>query len=910
MKNKTTITLMIALVFAVVQMIGQTETNVEALNQLAVEFSAQWEANAEKVRQYAEENNVLVRFEINGRTYEMVDVEDGIPRYYGTYNLGAAHTTRAAELWEGGSTGLDISGDGYDKVAVWDAGAILTTHQEFTDQGPSRVTKKDGNYPSHFHATHVGGTIAAAGINPNAKGMAYQVFLDSYQWTNDNSEMAAAAAAGLELSNHSYGFHVGWELNNNNQWQWYGNASIDPNEDYKFGFYDNDSRAMDQIAYNAPNYLIVHAAGNDRGQGPGDPSGPEDDGGDDGFDCIGPEEIAKNVLSVGAVKEVWNYEEPGDVIMASFSSWGPADDGRIKPDIVGKGLSVFSTMDGSNTDYGTIQGTSMSAPNITGSLVLLQQHYQNLNGGTPMRAATLKGLALHTTDEAGPDPGPDYMFGWGLMNAKRAAFQISDNQGQVSIDERILENGDTYIREVTVPDGTQELRVSICWTDPPGSPVSAQLNPRDPMLVNDLDLKVVNASRSTYYPYKLDPENPSAAATTDGKNYVDNIEIIVINNPAPGTYSIIVDHDGSLSGGEQAYTLIVTGIDEYTVLPECTVGMTTPEDGAVDILVNEWLEWEPAVFATSYDIYFGTDGEGTSTPTNVYNGENILTNGFSYYMAPNTTYYLQVVPQNNQGAATGCDVIWSFTTMEAVSSYPYLESMAGVNVPDFPFGWQAVENSVPKWQSTNMAGHTDNRSMTCFNPEISETDYDSWFISLPFAVENGKEYNVSCFYKSFFPGFSESMALYWGMGPFVNDLTNVVFEDNDFSDADWLEGEGLIVPEEDGFVFLGFHVASVQGYGVFLDDIEVEDWGTVGISPADDNRKALIYNYDGKVVVRADESWMGADVKVLNLMGQTIYQGKYRGKMEINVIDITSPGLYIVSLEDDDAAVTKKVMIR
>lgn len=64
-----------------------------------------------------------------------------------------------------------------------------------------------------------------------------------------------------------------------------------------------------------------------------------------------------------------------------------------------------------------------------------------------MRAATVKGLALHTADEAGPDPGPDYMFGWGLMNTKRAAFQITDDQGQNSIDERVLADGDTYIRE-------------------------------------------------------------------------------------------------------------------------------------------------------------------------------------------------------------------------------------------------------------------------------------------------------------------------------------------------------------------------------------------------------------------------------------------------------------------------------
>ncbi len=905
--------IVISLLVAPMQLLSQTSTNVEKLNQLSAGFTAEWEQNQIKVKQFAEDHNIPVWQELeDGTVMVIVDVKDGKPVFYKTENVGAAQTTRAYELWEGGNSGLDITGEGYEQLGEWDGGSVRRTHQEFTDQGASRVTQMDGSSAVSNHATHVAGTLIAAGVNPNAKGMTYGGNLKAWTMTNDQSEMAAAAAQGLEISNHSYGAGAGWEYYNNN-WYWLGTSSISPTEDYKFGFYDNDSRAMDQIAFNAPNYLIVRSAGNERGEGPGDAGqndNPEIDGGDDGYDCIQPEKLAKNVMTVGAAYEVSEYTGPEDVAISSFSSFGPADDGRVKPDIVAKGVDTFSSTGASDSDYSTYSGTSMSAPNVAGSMALLQTYYQSISNSVPMRSATLRGLVLHTADEAGSDDGPDYIFGWGLMNTERAAHFISDNQGQVSIDERVLNNDEIYVREVTVPDGTPEFRVSICWTDPAGSPLSAQLNPRDPMLVNDLDLKVVDAGRASNYPYKLDPDNPSAVATTDGKNYVDNIEMIVINNPTPGTYTIIVDHDGSLSGGEQAYSLIVTGIDEYTVVPECSVGMASPADGAEDILVNEWLEWEPAYFATSYDVYFGTDGGGTTTPTNVYNGENILENKFNYYMTPNTTYYLQIVPVNSQGAATTCDEIWSFTTMEAVEAYPYLESMAGIEIPEFPFGWQAVDNADPEWQSTNMAGHTDSRAMTCFNPAgIDETDYDNWFISPPFAVENGNEYNVSYFYKSFFPGYSESMTLYWGIGPFVDDLTNVVYEDNDFSDADWLEGEGLIIPEKDGFVYLGFQVTSVQGYGVFLDDIEVEDWGTVGISPTSDDRKALIYNHGGKVVVVADESWIGADVKVLNLMGQTIYQGKYHGKTQLNVQDFTS-GLYIVTLENDDDAFSKKVMIK
>ena len=123
---------------------------------------------------------------------------------------------------------------------------------------------------------------------------------------------------------------------------------------------------------------------------------------------------------------------------------------------------------------------------------LLQLHYQNLNGN-PMRAATLKGLILHTADEAGPNDGPDYMFGWGLMNAERAAMLITDDQGQNAIDELVLEGGDIYQRTINVPEGTPELKVTISWTDPAGIPVQPQLNPRDPMIINNLDLMVFNS---------------------------------------------------------------------------------------------------------------------------------------------------------------------------------------------------------------------------------------------------------------------------------------------------------------------------------------------------------------------------------------------------------------------------------
>ena len=171
--------------------------------------------------------------------------------------------------------------------------------------------------------------------------------------------MAIAAANGMEISNHSYGYARGWRWNGSS-WDWYGSTSISDVEDYRFGFYDAGTKEWDDIAYNAPYYLICKSAGNDRGDGPGTtPSTAEIDGGDDGFDCIGTRGIAKNILTVGAVNEVEEYTGPSDVVMSSFSSWGPSDDGRIKPDIVAKGVDVYSSEGGSDTDYASYNGTSL-----------------------------------------------------------------------------------------------------------------------------------------------------------------------------------------------------------------------------------------------------------------------------------------------------------------------------------------------------------------------------------------------------------------------------------------------------------------------------------------------------------------------------------------------------------------------
>lgn len=429
---------------------------------------------------------------------EIVDVRDGISIYCMTDNLGAAYTTRAAQLWPGGTSGLNLTGEGFNQLGEWDAGAVRATYQEFTDQGPSRVTNMDGNYATHYHSTHVAGTLIATGVVEDAKGMSY-ADLKAWQWSNDVGEMAAAAA------------------------------------------------------------------------------------------------------------------------------------------------------------------------------------------------------------------------------------------------------------------------------------------------------------------------------TNDSKNNVDNIEIVVINNPVPGNYTISIDHKETLSGGQQALSLIITGIDEYSVVPECSITLNTPGNEAIDVLLNAWISWEPVLYADAYDIYFGTDGGGTETPTNVYNGETINNNGFVYLMEPSTTYYLQVVPRNSQGTAADCNTIWSFTTMDTISDYPYFENFSDANIPLPPTGWQSDDMS---------------------------------------------------------------------------------------------EANGKITPDVDGIIFIGFHVTSTQGYGVFLDDVLMENWGLVGTGSEETAGDPKIYSYGGKVIISEGTEWSGSDVLITNLMGQVVYRGTFNGNFSVNLVCEVRQGMYIVKMEQVNSSIVRKVMIR
>lgn len=536
----------------------------------------------------------------------------GKPVYVTTVdNIISAATIGTNQLYPGGKLGLSLNGSSANikgKIAIWDEGLVRPTHVELT----GRVIQVDNSPTLSDHSTHVSGTMIAAGVNPVAKGMAYgEQLLQCYDFYNDAAEMGAAAQQGLLLSNHSYATVAGWnpDATNPNQWDWFGQPG--DTVDIDFGLYETETRQWDSIAYANPLYLICKAGGNNRGDtgppagtnyfrynaqgnlynaGPRPPFGSASSiSSNAGYMTIATYGNAKNILTLGAVEPIpGGYTKPSDVVLASFSSLGPTGDGRIKPDLVADGVNVLSSISTADNAYDIYSGTSMATPATTGSSMLLQEYYSKLHN-TFMRSATLKGLLIHTADEAGSYPGPDYAYGWGLVDiAKAAAVITSDNTDHVQqIHESNLTQGtkDSETWNI-IASGKMPVSATISWTDIPAVPVQIPNNERNfkdntIKLINDLDLRIKdNTTGAVYMPWTLNPANPGAAAVKSD-NFRDNEEKVELDDSlVPGrSYTITVTHKGTLqgAGGVQNYSLVISGAGGTA---SCTSGST---GGGADI---------------------------------------------------------------------------------------------------------------------------------------------------------------------------------------------------------------------------------------------------------------------------------------------------------------------------------------
>lgn len=469
-------------------------------------------------------------------------------------------------------------------AAVFDGGVVRQTHVEFAN---NRISVLDTGSVQEAHATHVAGTMAAKGVNQAARGMAPALSIQSFDWNDDLAKLESLATE-VQVTNHSYGPSTGWDYRPGIGWLWWGDVTLSDVEDASFGKYSIENQILDDTLFRHSQLLTVVAAGNDRNDLPSIQPvshyvrGPDPATGEqvwflsaairnpDGFDNGGLDTIAglglsKNTLCVGAINDLFmdGAPIPGATIQSTrFSSWGPTDDGRVKPDVVANGETLLSPTvpppGATSPDdvYTEMSGTSMASPTAAGICCVLGEYFAKTRGRRPF-SPELKAVVIHTATDAGP-AGPDPVFGWGSINAFRAGEVISGQHGDVIMFENIR-NGET--KSFGFQGGTSPVRATLVWLDPAAAPNTGLLDDDTPVLQNDLDLVLRGPGGTSFHPYRLVRSGTDWVAQANAANHVDNVE--VVDAPArEGTWSVEVSASVFQQGDQQGFALVVSGLSQ------------------------------------------------------------------------------------------------------------------------------------------------------------------------------------------------------------------------------------------------------------------------------------------------------------------------------------------------------------
>jgi hypothetical protein len=477
---------------------------------------------------------------------------------YNSMALSKANILRGAP----GVGGRNLNGSGV-VVGIGDNGDVQA-HLDFSNRLINRAAES-----MRAHATHVTGTIGGAGIIQELyTGYAPKATLLTQVFSNIFAYAPTYVQDyGMVITNNSFGSVV--------------------SDCIYSGFYDLTSRILDQQAIDLPELQQVFAAGNDGGR----TCSPYPFG----FKTVlGGYQSSKNVLTVGST----NYK--GD--LSGFSSKGPVKDGRIKPEIMSQGQIVLSTW-ANNALYASNNGTSMAAPGISGGLALLIQRYRQLHGGSNPKNGLLKALICNGGTDRGND-GPDYSYGFGSMNLLRSVTMMEST----TYFNTSVANTANNTHVVAVPANTAQLKVTLYWQDPPATLLATKT------LVNDLDLNVTTPSSSVVLPRVLDtiPANVTAVAG-NGVDHINNIEQIVINNPAAGNYSLKVTGTAITQNPSQEYFLV------YDIIPE-SLQLTYPIGNehfipSVNPFDSVHVQWDTYGGASSqFALDLSTDNGSTWAP--------------------------------------------------------------------------------------------------------------------------------------------------------------------------------------------------------------------------------------------------------------------------------------------------------
>ena len=412
----------------------------------------------------------------------------------------------------------------------------------------------DHDLDSSGHGTHVAGSIAGNATPYSSSDAQY------------NGEAPSAKISFVDIGGSGDSLSLPDDLNYLFYWHYHDGARIASNSwGSSSADYTTYAMQVDQFMWNHPDFLILFANGND---------GPD-------AQTVGSPATAKNCISVGALgysSLVFQSETLNDV--ASFSSRGPTSDGRLKPTILSPGVDIDSAdSDGdptsNNSGVTSMQGTSMATPNAAGVIALARQYFTDgyypygAKGAgisfTPS-AALLKAIAVNSADQVTGDGSADHPYngmnfpnndqGFGRIHLDNALYFTGDSRKLVVYDygmSRGISSGETWETEVYVDSSTENLTITLAWTDYPGLPNS------NPALVNDLDLVVI-APNGTEYHGNVFTGNPGSAESVANPTSYDRlnpVEEVWVTSPQTGEWKIkVVGYSVSVA---QPFAVVVSG---------------------------------------------------------------------------------------------------------------------------------------------------------------------------------------------------------------------------------------------------------------------------------------------------------------------------------------------------------------
>lgn len=430
-----------------------------------------------------------------------------------------------------------------------------------------RVTSFSVN-PNGSHGDMTSGIAMGAGnLNPDYRGMAtgaYLYYYDIGTYPHISNAVSNLNTRGVVITSTSFseGCNAG---------------------------YTSTTRVVDQQTRQNPALLHVFSAGNSAaancGYGAGTPWGT----------ITGGRKQGKATIATGNL----TYNS----ILTQSSSRGPAEDGRIKPDICANGTNQMSI--NANNTYQVGGGTSAAAPGIAGLAAQMYQGYRALHGGVNPESGLIKAAMLNTAHDLG-NPGPDFNYGWGRVNAHRAMLLIEDDR---FLDSNVSQ-GNVNTHSISIPANIGELNFMVYWTDYEASTVAARA------LVNNLDFKVVTPAGDTVLPWVLDPTPTPAllnSNATRGLDDLNNMEQVSIDSVAQGNYTLIVEGTTVPQGPQKYYIVWETRRDEIEVTYPHGSEAFTPG-------TTETIRWDAVGNSGATIIEYSTDNGSTWNSVAVTNG--------------------------------------------------------------------------------------------------------------------------------------------------------------------------------------------------------------------------------------------------------------------------------------------------